>query len=153
MMGAEQWRWMEEQLKVPADLRIMASSTQFSITHNGYEAWANFPHKQKCMMELIKKTKAEGVLFISGDVHSAEISKLVEPGLYPLYDVIASGITSTWDFAAPNDNRIEGAVMENHFGFLKIDWSLPDPEITMQIHDVSGKERINRTIKLSELKF
>ncbi|MEO7991452.1 MAG: alkaline phosphatase D family protein [Chryseolinea sp.] len=153
MMGEEQWRWMEEQLKVPADLRIMASSTQFSITHNGYEAWANFPHEQKRMVELIKKTKAEGVIFISGDVHYAEISKLVEPGLYPLYDVTASGITSTWDFAAPNDNRIDGAVMENHFGLLKIDWSLPDPEITMQIHDVSGKERISRIIKLSELKF
>ncbi len=153
MMGEEQWRWMEEQLKVPADLRIMASSTQFSITHNGYEAWANFPHEQKRMLELIKKTKAEGVLFVSGDVHYAEISKLVEPGLYPLYDVTASGITSTWDFAAPNDNRIDGAVMENHFGLLKIDWSLSDPEITMQIHDVSGKERISRTIKLSELRF
>jgi len=153
MMGEEQWKWVEEQLQIPADLHIIASSTQFGITYNSYEAWANFPHEQKRMLELIKKTKAEGVLFISGDVHYAEISKLMEPGLYPIYDVTASGITSTWDFAAPNDNRIDGAVMENHFGLLRINWSLPDPEITMQIHDVAGKERISRTIKLSELKF
>lgn len=153
MMGEEQWKWMEEQLKVPADLRIIASSTQFSITHNGYEAWANFPHEQKRMLELIKKTKANGVLFISGDVHYAEISKLSQPGLYPIYDVTSSGITSTWDFATPNDNRIDGPVMENNFGLIKINWEANDPEITMQIHDVKNKERISRTVKLSELKF
>jgi alkaline phosphatase D len=153
MMGETQWKWMEEQLKVPADVRIIASSTQFSITHNGYEAWANFPHEQKRMLQLIKETKANGVLFISGDVHYAELSKLNEPGLYPIYDVTSSGITSTWDFATPNENRMDGPVMENNFGLIKINWEVSDPEITMQIHDVQNKERINRMIKLSELKF
>lgn len=153
MMGEDQWKWMEEQLKVSADLRIIGSSTQFGITHNGYEAWANFPHEQKRMTELIQKTKANGIVFITGDVHYAEISKLIVPGLYPLYDVTASGITSTWDFATPNDNRIDGPVMENHFGLLTVDWNQPDPEINFQIIDVKNERRINRSIKLSELKF
>jgi alkaline phosphatase D len=153
MLGEAQWAWLEKQLAIPADLRIIASSTQFGITHNGYEAWANFPHEQKRMLELIRKTRANGVMFLSGDVHYAEISKLNTEGLYPIYDVTSSGITSTWDFATPNDNRIDGPVMENHFGLLKIDWGKEDPEITMQIHDVTGKERINRTIRLSEISF
>lgn len=151
MMGEQQWQWLEEQLNVPADLRIIASSTQFSITHNGYEAWANFPHEQKRMTDLIQKTKANGVIFLTGDVHYAEISKLTVPGLYPLYDVTASGITSTWKFAAPNDNRIDGPVMENHFGLLTVDWNQPDSEITFQIIDVKEEIRISRTINLSEL--
>jgi alkaline phosphatase D len=153
LMGQEQWHWMEEQLKQPADLRIIASSSQFGITHNGYEAWANFPHEQKRMIDLIKKTKAENVLFISGDVHYAEISKLSLEGIYPLYDITSSGITSTWDFATRNDNRIDGPVMENHFGVIAVEWMQKDPEIIMQIIDVTGKERINRRIRLSELKF
>jgi alkaline phosphatase D len=153
MLGEEQWAWMEEQLKVPADLRIIASSTQFGITHNGYEAWANFPHEQKRLVELIKHTRANGVLFISGDVHYAEISKLSVPGVYPLYDVTASGITSTWDFATPNDNRIDGPVMENHFGVISIDWKDPDPVIHFKIIDVKKKVRIHREIRLNELKF
>lgn len=153
MLGEEQWKWLEEQLALPADVKIIASSTQFSITHNGYEAWANFPHEQKRFVDLIKKTKANGVFFISGDVHYAELSKLnVEDG-YPLYDVTSSGITSTWDFATPNDNRIDGPVMENNYGLAIIDWSKEDPEITFQIHDVAEKKRIDRTVKLSELKF
>lgn len=153
MLGEEQWRWLEEQLEQPADLRIIGSSTQFGITHNGYEAWANFPHEQKRMTDLIIKTKAEGVLFISGDVHYAEISRLSVEGLYPIYDVTSSGITSTWEFATPNDNRIDGPVMENHFGLLTIDWKKRDPAITMEIYDVAGKKRISRTIRLGELKF
>lgn len=153
MMGEEQWKWLEEQLLQPADVRIIASSTQFSITHNGYEAWANFPHEQQRFVNLIKKTKANGVFFISGDVHYAELSKLNVEGGYPLYDVTSSGITSVWDFATPNDNRIDGPVMENNYGLAIIDWSKEDPEITFQIHDVAKKKRIDKTIKLSELKF
>ncbi len=153
LMGEEQWKWMEEQLQIPADLRIIATSSQFGITHNGYEAWANFPHEQQRMIDLIKKTKANGVIFISGDVHYAEISKLSVPDVYPLYDVTSSGITSTWKFATPNDNRIDGPVMENHFGLFTIDWLQKDPDILIQIIDNKGKERINRRIKLSELSF
>lgn len=153
MLGEEQWKWIEEQLKVPADIRIIGSSTQFGITHNGYEAWANFPHEQKRMIDLIRNTKANGVLFISGDVHYAELSKLNSDGMYPLYDLTSSGITSTWDFATPNDNRIEGPVMENHFGLLTIDWQKEDPTIKMEIHDVSKKVRISKEIKLSELQL
>jgi alkaline phosphatase D len=152
MLGESQWKWLEEKLQEPADLRIIGSSTQFGITHNGYEAWANFPHEQKRFVDLVKRTKANGVLFISGDVHYAEISKLNVDGGYPLYDVTASGITSTWDFAAPNENRIDGAVMENHFGLLTVNFK-KDSEIKMEIIDLSGKSRISRTIRLSELAF
>jgi alkaline phosphatase D len=151
MLGEAQWSWLEDQLSQEADLRIIASSTQFSITHNGYEAWANFPHEQNRMLDLIKKTNAEGVIFISGDVHYAEISKLTSQNIYPLYDVTSSGITSTWDFATPNDNRIDGPVMENNFGALIINWD--KKEVEMQIHDADGKKRISRMVKFSDLKL
>lgn len=153
LLGEKQWEWLEEELLKPADLRIIASSTQFGITHNGYEAWANVPHEQQKMLDLIKKTKAEGVLFISGDVHYAEISKLEEKNLYPIYDVTSSGITSTWHFATPNDNRIEGPVMENHFGLLTINWENSIPTVKAEIFDVSGNRRISKVISLSELSY
>jgi alkaline phosphatase D len=153
LLGEVQWKWLEEQLQQPADLRIIASSTQFSITHNGYEAWDNFPHEQQRFIDLIKKTKANGVFFISGDVHYAELSKLKQDGVYPLYDLTSSGITSTWDFATPNDNRIGGPVMENNYGIIKVDWSQADPEIKLQVYDKANALRIDQAVRLSELKF
>jgi Phosphodiesterase/alkaline phosphatase D len=153
LLGEAQWAWLESELLKPADLRIIGCGTQFSISFNGYEAWANFPHERERMLELIKKTRANGVLFITGDVHYAEISVLKEPGLYPIYDVTSSGITSTWHFPTPNDNRIEGPVMENHFGLLSVDWDKKDPVIKMEIYDIRGNQRIEHSIRLSDISF
>jgi alkaline phosphatase D len=86
-------------------------------------------------------------------VHYGEISVLKEEGVYPLYDVTSSGITSTWLFAAPNTNRIEGPVMENHFGMITIDWKKKDPQIKMELWDVSNNQRVEYTIPLSSITF
>ena len=153
LLGELQWQWLESELTRPADVRIICSSTQFGIEYNGYEAWANFPHEQQKMLELIKKTKAEGVIFLSGDVHYSEISKLNSPGMYPIYDFTSSGITSTWHFATPNKNRIEGPVMDNHFGLVTIDWTLANPMITFEVIDVTGNRRFDYAVPLSTLRF
>ncbi|MEO1450709.1 MAG: alkaline phosphatase D family protein, partial [Bacteroidota bacterium] len=63
LLGEAQWAWLEQELQKPADIRLIGSSTQFSIEYNGYEAWANFPHERQRFLDLIKKTKANGVLF------------------------------------------------------------------------------------------
>lgn len=152
LLGEAQWKWLEQELKKPADLRLICSGSQFAIEYNGYEAWANFPHEQRKMLELIKSTRANGVIFLTGDVHYAEISRLEEPGLYPIYDITASGITSTWDFATLNKNRVEGPVMDNHFGLLTITWE-KDPVIRMEIIDKYKNSRVEYTINGSQLIF
>jgi alkaline phosphatase D len=152
LLGEQQWQWLEEQLRQPADIRIIGSGTQFGIEFNGYEAWANFPHEQQRMLDLIKKTKANGVFFITGDVHYGEISMLKQEGLYPIYDFTSSGITSTWDFATPNENRIEGPVMDNHIGLITIHWE-EDPRIVMEIFDVHDNQRVEYEVMLSKISF
>ena len=152
MLGEEQWKWLEGELKKPADLRLICSGSQFGIEFNGYEAWANFPHEQQRMLDLIKSTRADGVIFLTGDVHYAEISRLYQKGLYPIYDITSSGITQQWQFATPNANRIEGPVMDNHFGLLTVKWE-EDPVIRMEIIDKNRNSRAEYTIKASELRF
>ena len=151
-LGEEQWKWLETELKKPADIRIIGSGTQFGIEWNGYEAWANFPHEQERMLELIKRTKASGVLFITGDVHYSEISKL-ETDFYPIYDFTSSGLSSTWHFATPNKNRIEGPIMDNHFGLITIEWKGEETEILMETWDINDNQRIEYRVNLSDLQF
>ncbi len=153
LLGAAQWTWLESELQKPADLRLVCSGSQFGIEYNGYEAWANFPHEQKRFLDLVKKTKANGVLFLTGDVHYGEISKLEEPGLYPIYDFTSSGLSSTWHFATPNKNRIEGPIMDNHFGLLTINWKKRNPVIKMEIWDTNNNQRVEHTISLKEISF
>lgn len=153
LLGEEQWKWLEQELRKPADVRIIASGSQFGITYNGYESWANFPHEQQRLLNLVKSTRANGVLVISGDVHYGEISRLTTEGQYPIYDVTSSGLSSSWEFATPNKNRVEGPIMENHFGLITINWQLADPTITMEIWDKYDNQRAEYTIKLSEISW
>lgn len=57
MLGEEQWKWLENELLKPADLRIILTSTQFVSEFNGYELWALKPYEKQRMIDLIKKQK------------------------------------------------------------------------------------------------
>jgi alkaline phosphatase D len=149
MLGKDQWQWLENEFKKKADVRIIGSSTQFGVSYNGYESWANFPREKEKMLKLIQKTKAQGVFFISGDVHYAELSKLQNPFGYPIYDLTASGLTQSWHLSAPNSNRIDDPVMENHFGML--DFNFKNKTVQLQIIDRDKNVRINYPLKWKEL--
>ncbi len=153
LLGEIQWEWLGKTLEKPADVRIIGSSTQFGIEYNGYEAWANFPHERQRFVQLIRDKQANGVLFLSGDVHYAEISKFPVEAGYPLYDFTSSGLSSTWLFATPNRNRIEGPIMENHFGLLTIRVEQAETFLKMEVFDIRGNQRIEHTIPLSELQW
>lgn len=153
LLGEEQWAWLEDELCKPADCRILASGTQFGIDYNGYEAWANFPHEQERLIQLIKKTQANHLVVLSGDVHYAEISKFEHDDCYPLYDITSSGLSQTWKFATPNRNRIEGPIMDNHFGLLTISFSHPSPNMTAEIWDIRGNQRVEYEIPFQEISF
>ena len=152
-LGEAQWAWLEAELRRPADFRIIATGTQFGIEYNGYESWANYPHEQARLVQLIHETRANHVVFISGDVHYAEISKLDHESSYPLYDITASGLSETWMFAAPNINRIEGPIMDNNFGLLTINLSGAAPNVVAEVWDIRGNQRIEHTIPLAEISF
>jgi alkaline phosphatase D len=155
LLGEEQWRWLEERLREPARLRLIVSSIQALAEYHGWEAWANFPGEQRRLLELLKATRAEGVLFLSGDRHFAEISRREEPGLYPLYDVTSSGLNrhSPENAANPNRFRVDGYYLKENFGVLEIDWADPDPKVRVRILDQMGQMRLEMEIRLSEMSF
>lgn len=153
-LGEAQWKWLEEQLKVEADIRIIGSSTQFLQDFNGWEGWINMPHERERFINLINKTKANGVCFISGDVHYAEMSLLNRPGMYPLYDVTSSGMTHGHNCAGPNILRIHGCFMQANFGMISIDWDATGgPVIVFEIRNEKGELKLEQKVAVSTLQF
>jgi alkaline phosphatase D len=152
-LGKQQWDWLETEFEKPAKIRIIASSNQFSHEYNGYESWTNVPHEQNKILDLIKKTKANGVIIISGDVHWGELSKMENESGYPIYDITSSGITEVWESVEPNKNRLGEVVRENNFGLINIDWSKSDPDLIFQIFDLSGTARVEYKVNLGKLTF
>ncbi len=152
ILGETQWAWLKERLMEPADLRVIGTSIQFSHEYNGWESWTNFPLELMKMVSLIGETKANGVVFISGDVHWGELSILKTPNCYPLHDVTASGLNRDWEELEPNQNRHGDACQDFHFGMLDISWS-GDPSVQLRVHDMTGRARVRKTVKLNELQF
>jgi alkaline phosphatase D len=153
LLGDEQWKWLEAQLREPADVRIICSSIQFGHEYNGWESWTNLPNEQDKMVRLIRETRAAGTMFISGDVHWGEISQRNFENLFPLFDVTASGLTEEWYNVEPSKHRVGEAVRENHFGMIEIDWTASAPSISMSIVDGAGTIRTNHVVPLSELQM
>ena len=153
MLGDAQWAWLEEELRQPAKVRIIGSSTQFCVEHNGYEAWANMPLQQDKMAETIKNAGAEGVFFISGDVHYAELNKRTYPDLYPLYDLTSSGLTHKEDPPKPSIYRIGEAFTDLNYGMIHIDWNSSPIQVTLTVYDNQSNPQISKTISMDELRF
>jgi alkaline phosphatase D len=154
VLGAEQWAWLEAQLRLPADLRVIGSSTQVIASEKGMESWGNFPLERKRLYDLIGSTGAKGVVFISGDVHFSEISRTNE-GPYPLFDFTSSGLTNShpgWA-AAVNPHRVGPVAYAGpNFGLLQIDWNAAAPAVTMETRTLTGAVALSQKILLGGLK-
>ena len=143
ILGESQWSWLGEELaRTGANLIILGSSIQFVSEQHRFEKWANFPKAKDRMLELLKTVRAQGVVFISGDRHHAEISCLPE-GLvgYPLYDITSSGITEGGGIGKEeNRYRVADLWNANNFGAIQIDWSQANPTVSLEIRDEKGNE-------------
>ncbi len=153
VLGKTQWDWLKEQLEQPADLRLIVSSIQFLTEEHGWETWAMFPKERTRLIELIGETKANGVVFLSGDRHHAELSRLDDDTApYPLYDITASGLNkSGLENDESNRHRVGQRYHLPNFGLITIDWNRPAPTATLQIIDPKGNVHIQHPITLNDL--
>jgi alkaline phosphatase D len=151
ILGSEQWNWLENELRKPARLRIICSSTQFATEYNGMESWSNYPYEQDKMLNLLKNTGAEHSIFLSGDVHYADISRRYYNALYPIYDFTSSGLTQIDPESARNIYRLGPAVMEVNAGMLLIDWQ--QEILNLEVINLAGNVMLQHSIPFSELEF
>lgn len=161
MLGEDQWKWLGEQLRQPAKLRIVASSVQVLANEHGWERWGNFPRERQRLFDLIRGSKAEGVVFISGDRHLAEMSR-GDVGLgYPVWDITSSSLNApsgnktgagTRFANEVNSLRVGLTYFDTNFGLIEIDWTAADPVLKLKVCDESGDVVLMQEVKLSELK-
>lgn len=155
VLGEAQWAWLAEQLRQPADLRILASSIQVLADGHQWEKWGNFPAERDRLFRLLRETRAQGVVIISGDRHHAEISRNDQLLGYPLFDVTSSSLNQPSKADGedePNPDRQGPIYRLMNFGMIEVDWSRPDPLVTLQIRDLDGQPQLSQTIPLSSLR-
>ena len=92
----------------------------------------------------VAKSKANGVLFISGDRHWAELSRLERPGDYPIYDLTSSALTQKHARGTPTPNiyRLGPTWHDANLGLITIEWKPSRPTVVLNLIDVEGRSRI-----------
>ena len=154
MLGEVQWKWLEEQLRRPAEVRIIVSSIQCVPESAGQETWSNLPHERQRLFDLIASTRAKGAIIISGDRHWSELSVATDSTPYPIYDLTSSSFNQLHSRGTPTQNRYRAEPTTYHkenFGAIQIDWGGDDPQVTLRVHESGGETVIEKKIRVSEL--
>jgi len=155
-LGNDQWAWLEVQLKQPAEIRLLCSGIQVLSEDHPFEKWMNMPNERAKLYKLLRDTKAEGVIVLSGDRHLAELSMSLDALTYPLYDMTSSGFnqaTPSWRPPERNRHRVAAVPFGNNYGLVEIDWSRgTSPLVSLQLHDDDGRTLVRHDIRAGMLK-
>jgi alkaline phosphatase D len=150
MLGEVQWRWLEEQLSLPAQVRVVVSSIQVVAEGHGWERWGNLPLERQRLYQLIARTRANGVVFLSGDRHIGALYRETAGTPYPFCEMTSSGVTHPWRAASEaGPNRLGELFTDFHYGTVEIDWEAR--ALRLAIKDIAGTAQRARTIAFSEL--
>jgi len=148
MLGEAQWKWLEEELKKPAELRLIVSSIQLIMEHHRFEKWANFPREREKFLKLLKSTNAGPTILFSGDRHLAEVCRLKKEDTqlpFDLYELTSSGMTHAGSGKYKSSLRVPDTYYsKRNYGLIEIDWQQPKPKVDLSIKTFTG-ETANKT--------
>jgi alkaline phosphatase D len=93
--GTAQKEWLKQSLleHSRSSFKFIVMGGQFLHDH-AFESFADFPADRKEILNFIRENQIEGVIFISGDRHFTELTKVGRAGTYPLYDLTSSPISA-----------------------------------------------------------
>ena len=150
MLGAEQWTWLENELQKPADLRLIVSSIQVLPTDgHGWEAWSRLPQEQSRLYQLVRETDANGVVFVSGDRHSAFVYRKDGVLPYPAYELTASSLNVAFAETSPERDsaQVGAAYPPENYGAIDVDWAAGTARLSvksntgMEVRELTAKFR------------
>ncbi len=156
MLGDAQWEWLRQQLQEPADLRLVVSGTQILLdSDTGSETWAQYPKARARLFHTIREAGVQGVVFLTGDQHYAEVCRM--RNVLP-YDAIELQFAGLNQIEEPEFNRLRVSPVcqsLNSFACLDIQWEQTAqdvPHLMFEVRDAdSGAPEILYRVNLDEL--
>lgn len=155
-LGEEQIKWLLDALTFSkATFKIISCGGQVLNPAGVYENYAAYPVERRSLLKRITDARIPGVLFLSGDRHHAELTKMERPGTYPLYDLTTSPLTAGVHNPGNEANylRVPGTLFNGHnFALLKFSGPAKARLMNMQVLNNKGQVVWQQEIKASDLK-
>ncbi len=158
MFGDEQIQWLVDNLaRSKAPFKIIATGGQIlnPIEKDYLEIFNRFPKEKEKLLSLISDEKISGVLFLTGDRHHSELTKLEREGSYPLYDFTISSFTAGISPGKDelNTMRVPGKISDEHnFALFNVSGKNKNRILTCTVYNVKGEALWDYSINENELK-
>ena len=156
-LGDEQVDWLIQALTTSrAPFKIVCVGGQVISDAAVYENMATYPTARQNLLDRISEEKIEGVLFMSGDRHHTEISRMERENAYPLIDITCSPLTSGTHSQRDENNTnlvADKSFYERNFGIVKVEGKRTDRVLTLTIYNTDGEEQWDYTIKARDLRY
>jgi|CXWL01.1.fsa_nt_gi alkaline phosphatase D len=156
-LGRNQIEWLLNGLKSSrATFKLVVIGGQTVNNSVTFENYATYGAERALLLDRLQEERIPGVIFLTGDKHWTELSRMERGSSYPLYDLTVSPLTagpSTGWKSEQNASRVDGTlVSERNFGLLEVTGPLKERVLTITILDRTGAVRWTRAIPASELK-
>lgn len=143
ILGEKQIQWLIDALvNSQASFKFVAIGGQLLSPAAVYENHATYAVEREKIIRLIEEEKIKNVIFLSGDRHKTELSKLQMENGNSLYDFTCSPLTSKAYDTSDEGNtlRVEGThVSSQNFGLLNLSGTFDKRLLSISVYDSSGK--------------
>lgn len=155
ILGKEQLDWLMGALSASrAPFKIVAVGGQVLSDAAIYENHAQFPEERDELLRRIDEEGIRGVIFLSGDRHNGELTRLQLPGGNWVYDLTSSPLTSgSYDHSdEPNSLRVPGTMIGvRHFAELNFSGPRKDRSLEILMRGVHGDTLWTQVLRAKEL--
>lgn len=157
ILGEDQFNWLIEALTYSkAPFKIIAIGGQVLNPVAKYENYSNYPSERERLLNAIAHENITGVIFLTGDRHFTELSKLERYGRYPLYDLTVSPFTAgpaKGMESEANYLRVPGTLVsgKHNFAILHVEGPRKDRILTITVYDKDGQKQWQKSIAAKDL--
>lgn len=150
LLGTTQMEWLIDALVAShAPFKLVCIGGQVLNTRKAHESYANLcPEERTYLLKRISEEGIKNVVFLTGDVHHSELSKMEMSNGSAIYDLTVSPLTSgVYEGSDENLLLEEGtSVNERNFGILEFSGPRLERVMTMRIFNSDGEEQWSRDI-------
>lgn len=157
LLGGYQIDWLIDALRSSrAPFKFVCVGGQTISNAAVYENYAAYPEERASLLQRIEEEKIEGVIFLSGDRHHTEISKMPRADSYPLYDLTCSPLTSGTHRPKDENNDFllkDKTYYERNFGIVSISGPRTDRQLQLTIYNSEGQSQWGFKVSARELRY
>lgn len=150
ILGEAQWKWLENELKTPAALKIVVSSVQVFSNFHKYERWSVLPAELIRLKTLLAQQKGtdKNIIFLSGDRHFGEIAKYAL-GTDSYFEMTSSNLNLKGRGDLPKESNpfVLAKLGGPQYSVLDLSWGIDVVSVTLNLKNAEGQTKGSQIVE------